>query len=103
MANGFTELQRYALCLMQALLGVISNNFRSVSITRYAQRIVVRIVLAMHCDEDVEEIDDMKTEFEALMPGPIDFDIEVVISDEPIVLEPPNNSKITIFKRRESV
>lgn len=101
MADGFIELQRFALCLTQALLGVVSNNFRSVSITRQGQKIVVRIFLATHCDEDVEEIDDLKTEFEALMPGPVDFDVEVVVSEERIILEPPNESTITVFKRRE--
>ena len=101
MADGFMELQRFALCLTQALLGVVSSNFRSVSITRQAQWIIVRIVLATHCREDVEEIDDLKTEFEALLPGPVDFDVEVVVSKEPITLEPPSESTIVVFKRRE--
>ncbi|MBW3541197.1 MAG: hypothetical protein KY476_13090 [Planctomycetes bacterium] len=102
MTEGFADLQRYALCLMQALLGVISNNFRSVSITRrQAQRIVVRIVLSTHCDEDVEEIDDLKTELEALLPEAVDFSLEVGVSQEPIILEPPSESTMVVFKRRE--
>jgi hypothetical protein len=101
MANGFTELQRYALCLIQSLLGVVSHNFRLVSITLQAERIVVRILLATHSDEDVEEIDDLKTEFEALLPGPLTFDVELAVSEEPITLEPPNESTMVVFKRRE--
>ncbi|MCA8984169.1 MAG: hypothetical protein R3C12_02390 [Planctomycetaceae bacterium] len=101
MADGFTELQRYALCLIQALLGVVSHNFRLVSITLQAERIVVRILLATHSEEDVEEIDDLKTEFEALLPGPVAFDVELAVSEEPITLEPPNESTMVVFKRRE--
>lgn len=101
MAEGFTELQRYALCLMQTLLGVVSNNFRSVSITRRGEKIIIQIFLSMHSSEDVEEIDDLKTEFEALLAGPVDLDIEVIVSQEPIILEPPNESTMVVFKRRE--
>tara|TARA_R110002111_G_scaffold100975_1_gene156374 strand:+ start:17903 stop:18208 length:306 start_codon:yes stop_codon:yes gene_type:complete len=101
MAEGFTELQRYALCLMQGLLGVVSNKFRSVAIIRQAQRIVVRIVLATQCDEDAEEIEDLKTELEALWGGQVDFKIEVIVSQESIILEPPSESNIVVFKRRE--
>lgn len=89
------------MCLTQALLGVVSSNFRLVSITRRAQKIVVRIVLAVNSDEDIEEIDDMGAEFEALMPGPVDFEIEVVVSEAPIVLEPPSQATLTVFRRRE--
>ncbi|QDT48313.1 hypothetical protein Pan258_23550 [Symmachiella dynata] len=101
MAEGFIELQLDSLCLTQALLGVVSDNFRYVSITRQAEKITIQIILATHCGEDFEEIDDLKTEFEALQPGPVDFDVEVFVSEEPIILEPPNESSIVVFKRRE--
>ena len=101
MAEGFTELQRYALCLMQTLIGVVSNNFRFVSITSRGEKIIVQILLSRHSSEDVEEIDDLKTEFAALMAGPVDFDVEVIVSKEPIILEPPNESTMVVLKRRE--
>ncbi len=72
-----------------------------VSVTRQASRITVRIVLAAPSDEDMEEIEDLKTEFEALYPGPVDYDFEVTVSDDPIILEPPSVSTIAVFKRRE--
>jgi hypothetical protein len=101
MRDGFTELQLDALCLTQALLGVISQNFRLVSVTREGKRITVRILLAIKCGEDIEEIDDLKTEFEAYFPGPIEIDVEVHVSKEPIILDPPNESTIVVFRRRE--
>ena len=99
MAREFSELQHFALCLIQALLGVVSDNFRFVSITAKSQTIFVQIVLARHCDEDFEEIEDFKTEFEALLPGPTDYEVEVVVSQEPISW--PNESTIVVFKKRE--
>jgi hypothetical protein len=86
---------------MHVLLGVVSDNFRLVSITRSNQTIHVQIILARHCQEDVEEIEDLKTEFEALMPGPTDFNVEIVVSQEPINLDPPTESTIAVYKRRE--
>jgi len=99
--KNYKRLQIDALCLMQALIGVISNNFRMVSISRHVERIDVQIILSAFCDEDNEEIDDLKTEFEALYSGPIDYEIETIISQEPIILECPNASTIIVFKRRE--
>ncbi|MBR9801286.1 hypothetical protein GYB59_06125 [bacterium] len=102
MSDSITELQRDALCLTQALLGVISQNFRMVSVTRQGTSLTIQILLAIHCDEDIQEIEDLKTEFEALLPGPVDFNVEVVSSQQPIILEPPSVSTIVVFRRRES-
>ncbi|MFN3160046.1 MAG: hypothetical protein ACE37I_12085 [Rubinisphaera brasiliensis] len=102
MSDSITELQRDALCLTQALLGVISQNFRMVSVTRQRTSITIRILLAIQCDEDIEEIEDLKTEFEALSPRSVDFNVEIVFSQEPIILEPPSVSTIVVFRRRES-
>lgn len=101
MADGFTELQRNALCLVQALLGAVSSNFRLVSISQRANGIVVQIVLATHSDEDIEEIDDLITEYEALQSCPEPFEFEWTVSEEPITLEPPNASTIVVVRRRE--
>lgn len=101
MGKELSELQINALCLTQALLGVISSNFRFVSISRYGREILINILLWEPVDEDLEEIEDLKTEFEALMPGPVDFKVEVTISSERIILKPPSASTIVVFKRRE--
>ena len=101
MRDGFTELQTDALCVTQALLGVISQNFRMVSVTREEQRVVVRILLACENGEDIEEIDDLKTELEACFPGSVEIDVKVAVSEEPLILDPPSESTIVVFKRRE--
>ncbi len=99
--DNYRKLQIDALCIIRALIGVISDNFRMVSISRHAERIDVQIILSTYCDEDTEEIEDLKTEFEALYPGPIDYEMQTIISQEPIILERPNASTIIVFKRRE--
>lgn len=86
---------------MQALLGVVSSNFRLVEITCLDQRIVVKVVLAAQCDEDLEEIDDLVSEFEALLDRNREVVVEVVFSEGPIVLGPPSPSRLTVFRRRE--
>jgi len=101
MQEDFIKIQIDALRLMQALIGVISDNFRMVSISRHAEKIVVQIILSSYCDVDMEEIVDLKFEFEILYSKPIDCEIETIISQEPIILECPNASTIIVFKRRE--
>lgn len=99
MTQVMTELQQYALCVVQSLLGVVSRNFRLVSVAVEAQRISIRIVLEQEDDDDLEEIEDLKTEFEALQSGPIDYDVIVEVSDQPLAW--PDESSIVVFKRRE--
>lgn len=91
--------QQCALWVMQALLGVVSKNFRLVSVETVSSRICIRILLEHADEEDFEEIQDFKTEFEALLPGPITYDVEVVVSEEDIKW--PNPNTIVVFKRRE--
>ena len=91
--------QQFALWVMQALLGVVSRNFRFVSVETASDRVRIRIVLEHHDEGDYEEIEDFKTEFEALLPGPIAFDVEVVESDADIEWPDPNTT--VVFKRRE--
>jgi hypothetical protein len=95
-----SDLQYYALNLMQALLGAISSNFRLVSITLQKQRVVIQIILATRSSEDLEEIEDLKAEFEAIV-GPVDFAVEVSISAEPIFLPTPDGQSMCVFRRRE--
>ncbi len=58
-----TFLKQQALMLMQAMLGVISPNFRMVSITMLGDTIQVQVVLECESEEDREEIDDCQGEF----------------------------------------
>jgi len=86
---------------MQSLLGVVSSNFRLVSISHADGVIRIKIILARHHEEDIEEIDELKTEFEALLPGSTDYEVEVVVSEEPISLKRPTASTIIVYMRRE--
>ena len=78
-----SNLQQQALILMQALLGVISPNFRFVWIV-VESSITVNIILEKNCSEDLEEIEDLKSEFEALQIENIDYEFEVSISEDDI-------------------
>ena len=49
---------------------------------------------------DFEEIEDLKSEFEALQDGTIDYQFEVLISDKDIAW-PNRVSSVVVFKRRE--
>ena len=93
------ELQIQALCLVQALLGVISPNFRMVSISAVDGGFKIRFLLAKECDEDREEIEDAESEFEALQSRRIEYEFEVVVSEDPIDL--PDGMSMVVYRRRE--
>jgi len=94
-----TFLQQQALMLMQALLGVISPNFRIVSISDIEKSIIIRIVLEKDSIDDREEINDLTAEFEALQSHHVDFEINVEISEKE--LHWPDESTIVVFRRKE--
>ena len=93
-------LQKQALILMQALLGVISPNFRMVSIYESNKKIIINIVLEEYLVDDMEEIDDFISEFEALQPFQTDFDIRVEASSAAINW--PDGSTIVVYRRKEN-
>ena len=95
----FTVLQRQALILTQALLGVISPNFRMVSLAIESEISKVTIILEKDFEDDREEIEDLKTEFEALQPICTDYDFKVKITNE--TLDWPDSSSIVVYRRRE--
>ncbi|WP_092375751.1 hypothetical protein [Desulfomicrobium apsheronum] len=94
-----TFLQEQSLILVQSLLGVISSNFRMVYISELNEKIIITIVLENLSVNDMEEIDDLKSEFEALQTCQIDFDIIVKISS--IDLNWPDVSTIVVYRRKE--
>ena len=94
-----TFLQQQALMLMQAMLGVISPNFRMISITMLAGTIQIKVVLECESEEDREELEDCQSEFEALQSEQINYDFEVVVYDGDI--EWPSEPAIVIYRRRE--
>lgn len=88
------------VALMQALLGAISPNFRAVIID-FSQGVDVRFFLVEYLIEDVDEIDDVITEFDSLVMAikalPIKYCIAV--GEERIGFSGDN--VIPIYIRRE--
>ncbi len=102
-SDRFDKMRQYALCLVQALLGVISPNFRCVTISHREEGLLVRIYLESQCDEDAEEIDDLFTEFEILLPRSINLEIETIVTQKLLNLPLMSESFLIVFKRRERV
>ncbi|MBU2709337.1 hypothetical protein KCM76_25300 [Zooshikella marina] len=92
-------LQKQSLILMQSLLGVISNNFRMVSIETSNSNVTVQIVLEFENIDDLEEIEDLKSEFEALQETAINYEFVVKATSEDLPW--PNEKSIVVFRRRE--
>lgn len=92
-------LQGQALVLMQALLGVISPNFRMVHLVKNALVFEVLIILEEESSRDRDEIDDLRSEYEALQERGIDYEFEVRVASEPT---PWPSDGIVVYRRRES-
>jgi hypothetical protein len=95
------EENRYEVMLVQALCGVISSNFRMVSISFDQPCWKVTIVLEREDAVDDQEICDFTDEFYALLPnGDIRINVETVISVATIPW--PTSPVRVVFRRRES-
>ncbi len=71
----------YALALVQAMLGAITPNFRSVSISEATDdSLTMHFVLAEENAADREEIDDIQFEFQALQTRLIDVTTKIVVT-----------------------
>jgi len=90
-----------ALHLVRCLLGIVSPNFRMVSISNNNGKYHILVILEQPIEEDLEEIEDLITEFEAVQNEDIDFDVETKISSEDIMLSPFNPDEIVVFWRKE--
>jgi hypothetical protein len=94
------RLQQQALTIMQAMLGVISPNFRMVSISMRGDVVRVQVVLECNSKEDRLELEDCQSEFEALQAHQIDYEFDVIVTDSELTW--PNESSIVIYRRREN-
>ena len=56
-------------------------------------------VLAQEHAGDRDEIGEVPSEFEALQSGPVDCDVEILVTNEPLVF-PPEPERV-IYRRRE--
>lgn len=88
------------VALMQALLGAISPNFRAVIID-FSQGVDVRFFLVEDLIEDVDEIDDVITEFDSLVMAVKALPIKycIAVGEERISFSGDN--VIPIYIRRE--
>ncbi len=99
MNDSIDFLQKETLMLIQATLGAISPNFRLVSIKEVDKLLMITIILERQSDPDLEEIDDIACEFEALHENPIEYEIETIITDSEITW--PSYDTIVIYRRKE--
>jgi|LakMenE01Jun11ns_1017448.scaffolds.fasta_scaffold9666900_1 hypothetical protein len=101
MHRELNQWQFDGLGVMQALLGVISSNFRMVSFSRKINTLTIRIALEQENEEDSAEIEDFKFELSVLLDQDDKIEIQLIVSDQPIIMAPPSESDITVFRRRE--
>jgi len=87
------------LNLVQAMLGSISENFRFVFIDSSDSFVRIKFILDKKNEEDVEEIEDIVFEFEALQDKSIDVDYEVIFDSRP--LSEIGFSGRMVYSRRE--
>lgn len=75
----------HVLCLVQAMVGAVTPNLRRVALEVLGPRKVrLCFVLEREDPEDREEISDISFEFEALQPGGIDLDVNVLVDSRSI-------------------
>lgn len=97
--NPHDILKIYALDLVQALLGAISPNFRKVQLSLIQDEILITFYLESEISEDLEEIDDIISEFEALQSYPVKVGKQVEIGKQPIAWD--NLNQWPVYLRRE--
>ena len=88
-----------SMSLVQAMVGAISDNFRQVTLGYSGGQWQLGFVLATDSDEDREEIDDIVSEFEALQPSSVDYEVSVEVSSDE--LQFPEAPGRVLFRRRE--
>lgn len=89
--------------LISSFVGIISPNFRQISI-KFEEKIIVRIVLEKKNEDDLEAInEDVMVDFESslfhYLPEKIDFDFEIIHSKKELI--PLGIEDIIIFQRSE--
>ena len=92
-------LQKQILILVQALLGVITPNYRMVKLRVKGVKIYIVVTLEFDDDDDLEEIEDLGTEFEILQESKIKYEINTEIRSD--VLQWPDDNWRVIYRRKE--
>lgn len=97
--TNITFQQKQALIVQQALLGVISENVRLVTLNTEDLKVNVTCILENTNQDDTEELEDLVSEIEALQDSPTDVNVNVIIDKEPIYLSKLKD--LPIYMRRE--
>jgi hypothetical protein len=95
------QIQSDALCVVQAMLGVISSNFRMVSLKRQRYKLIIQVILEHQDEEDAEEINESISELGGLLHKNDIIEMHVSVSDQKIIMQPQSETSMTIFRRRE--
>lgn len=91
------------LCLVQAMLGAVTPNFRTVHLSvHHGKPAMVRLdfVLAEESAEDREEIDYIVFEFEAMQCGPLMAEVVVTVDSYPFERINPGGRMVYARKER---
>ncbi|MEX5539734.1 hypothetical protein VRB15_12150 [Pseudomonas poae] len=88
------------IALMQALLGAISPNFKAVLID-FSEGVSVNFFLVEDLIEDIDEIDDVITEFDSLVMGIKALPIKYCIAVGQGGIDFSGDNVIPIYIRRE--
>jgi hypothetical protein len=96
------EQNQLAVTVIQALWGAVTPNFRMVAICPTKPSWHIRFVLETADSEDLEEIDDVTGELEALLPVDAnDYESDVEVTSG--YLAWPDHPWLVIYRRKESV
>lgn len=93
--------QMKALELNQAMLGLVSPNFRTVTMLAQKGSVLVTVVLEQESDEDREAIEDCLCDFEALQAENLDIRFDVLVDSGPLNVKDPEGEAWVIYYRRE--
>jgi hypothetical protein len=90
-----------SVAVMQAMLGMLSQNFRRVTLSHDGSQWLVDFVLEREDAEDREEIEDFETEWDALQSGPVRREVRTIVESGPLSLSVwPTRG---LYQRREAV
>lgn len=85
---------------MQAMLGMLSPNFRRVTLDHDGREWLITFELEREDAEDQEEIEDFETEWDALQSGPEPRHVRTVVTSE--ALSWPSSPTRVLYLRREA-
>jgi hypothetical protein len=89
-----------SLAVVQAMLGMLSPNFRRVTLDHDGGKWLITFVLERIDADDQEEIEDFGSEWDALQSAPEPRDVQTVVTSE--ALSWPSPSTRVLFLRREA-